>query len=619
SHRELKRRTRALLERLRIDIDPEAEVRTLPVAARQMVEIARALSYESQLLIMDEPTSALGERDADHLFAIIRELKAQGKGILYITHRLEELFEIADELSVLRDGRYVGGGTPATLTREAIVRMMVGRELPPAAPVGEAQRGAVLLAARHLTLERHFRDVSFELHAGEILGIAGLVGSGRTRLAEALFGLTGVSSGRLSIGDREVKVDSPQSAISHGLAFVTEDRKESGCFLTLSVLENLEISVLHGDFVRFGFVRTRAVSEACTAMCALLRVKTPDLHEPIGNLSGGNQQKVLIGRCLLTRPKILILDEPTRGVDVAAKAEIHQLISRLVGEGTAVLLISSELLGWIFVGQSFLLNEQRLVVMILQVSVIGIIAVGVTQVIITGGIDLSSGSVVALTAMVAASLAQSSDAARAVYPSLTDMPVLVPVLAGLAGGAAAGLLNGTLIAWTSIPPFIATLGVMVTARGLAKWYTHGEPVSMLTDRYADIGGGALPVMIFLATALIFHIALRYTRYGKLTYAIGANPQAARVAGIPVTRHLIAVYTIAGTLSGLAGIVTSARAVSGQAGMGTMYELDAIAAAVIGGASLAGGVGRITGTVIGTMILGVVTSGFTFLRIDAYYQ
>ena len=343
SHRELKRRTRALLERLRIDIDPEAEVRTLPVAARQMVEIARALSYESQLLIMDEPTSALGERDADHLFAIIRELKAQGKGILYITHRLEELFEIADELSVLRDGRYVGGGTPATLTREAIVRMMVGRELPPAAPVGEAQRGAVLLAARHLTLERHFRDVSFELHAGEILGIAGLVGSGRTRLAEALFGLTGVSSGRLSIGDREVRVHSPQSAISHGLAFVTEDRKESGCFLTLSVLENLEISVLHGDFVRFGFVRTRAVSEACTAMCALLRVKTPDLHEPIGNLSGGNQQKVLIGRCLLTRPKILILDEPTRGVDVAAKAEIHQLISRLVGEGTAVLLISSEL------------------------------------------------------------------------------------------------------------------------------------------------------------------------------------------------------------------------------------------------------------------------------------
>lgn len=283
------------------------------------------------------------------------------------------------------------------------------------------------------------------------------------------------------------------------------------------------------------------------------------------------------------------------------------------------LALAFELLGWIFVRQSFLLNQQRLIVMILQVSVIGIIAVGVTQVIITGGIDLSSGSVVAVTAMVAASLAQSSDAVRAVYPSLTDLPVLVPVVAGLAVGAAAGLLNGTLVAWTSIPPFIATLGVMVTARGIAKWYTRGQPVSMLTDAYADIGSAAVPVMIFLGTALVFHFALRYTRYGKFTYAIGANPQAARVSGINVARHLIVVYTIAGTLSGLAGIVTSARAVSGQAGMGMMYELDAIAAAVIGGASLSGGIGRITGTVIGTMILGVVTSGFTFLRIDAYYQ
>jgi inositol transport system permease protein len=283
------------------------------------------------------------------------------------------------------------------------------------------------------------------------------------------------------------------------------------------------------------------------------------------------------------------------------------------------LALTFELLGWIFVGQSFLFNAQRLVVMILQVSVIGIIAVGVTQVIISGGIDLSSGSVVALTAMVAASLAQSSDAVRAVYPTLTDLPLVVPLAAGLAVGALAGLLNGTLIAWTSIPPFIATLGVMVSARGIAKWYTRGQPVSMLTDSYADIGGGVAPVVIFLATALVFHVALRYTRYGKFTYAIGANAQAARVSGINVPRHLIVVYTIAGGLSGLAGIVTSARAVSGQSGMGMMYELDAIAAAVIGGASLSGGVGRITGTVIGTLILGVVTSGFTFLRIDAYYQ
>lgn len=281
--------------------------------------------------------------------------------------------------------------------------------------------------------------------------------------------------------------------------------------------------------------------------------------------------------------------------------------------------LAFELLGWIFIGQSFLFNSQRLTVMILQVSVIGIIAVGVTQVIITGGIDLSSGSVVGLTAMVAASLAQQSEFARAVYPSLTGLPVIVPVLAGLAIGAGAGAVNGTLIATTGIPPFIATLGMMVTARGVAKWYTRGQPVSMLTDNYAAIGSGIWPVVIFLAVAALFHIALRYTRYGKFTYAIGANVQAARVSGIDVGAHLIKVYTIAGLLSGLAGIVTSARAISGQAGMGVMYELDAIAATVIGGTSLSGGVGRITGTVIGTIILGVMTSGFTFLRVDAYYQ
>ena len=281
--------------------------------------------------------------------------------------------------------------------------------------------------------------------------------------------------------------------------------------------------------------------------------------------------------------------------------------------------LAFEALGWIFIHQSFLLNPQRLNIMILQVAVIGIIAVGVTQVIITGGIDLSSGSVVGVTAMLAASFAQRSDYARAVYPMLTDMPVILPLLVGLVVGTLAGTINGTLIAVTRIPPFIATLGMMVSARGVAKWYTKGQPISMLTDNYAAIGSGMWPVIIFLVVALIFHIALRYTRYGKFTYAIGDNVQAARVSGIDVGRHLIKVYAIAGLLAGLAGVVASSRAITGQAGMGQMYELDAIAAAVIGGTSLSGGQGRITGTVIGTIILGVMTSGFTFLRVDAYYQ
>jgi len=278
-----------------------------------------------------------------------------------------------------------------------------------------------------------------------------------------------------------------------------------------------------------------------------------------------------------------------------------------------------EILGWIFVGQSFLMNPQRLTIMILQVSVIGIIAVGVTQVIITGGIDLSSGSVVGMTAMIAASFAQASTWPRALYPGLTDLPFFIPIGVGLLIGLAAGYINGQLITRTKIPPFIATLGMMVSARGISKWYTKGQPVSGLTDQFNFIGTGIWPVIVFLVVALIFHIALRYTRYGKFTYAIGANMQAARVSGINIEAHLIKVYAIAGLLAGLAGVVTAARAQTAQAGMGVMYELDAIAAAVIGGTSLTGGVGRITGTVIGTVILGVMTSGFTFLRVDAYYQ
>ena len=278
-----------------------------------------------------------------------------------------------------------------------------------------------------------------------------------------------------------------------------------------------------------------------------------------------------------------------------------------------------EILGWIFIGQSFLMNQQRLTIMILQVSVIGIIAVGVTQVIITGGIDLSSGSVVGLTAMLSASMAQSSTWPRALYPGLTDLPFIIPLAVGILAGMLAGFINGQLIARTKIPPFIATLGMMVTARGISKWSTKGQPISGLTDGFNFIGTGIWPVVVFLLVAIIFHVALRYTRYGKFTYAIGANEQAARVSGINIEAHLIKVYAIAGMLAGLAGVVTAARAQTAQAGMGVMYELDAIAAAVIGGTSLSGGAGRITGTVIGTIILGVMTSGFTFLRVDAYYQ
>ena len=278
-----------------------------------------------------------------------------------------------------------------------------------------------------------------------------------------------------------------------------------------------------------------------------------------------------------------------------------------------------EVLGWFFVGQSFLGSPQRLFLMILQVSVVGLIAVGVTQVIITGGIDLSSGSVVALVAVVAASFAQSEEARRPVFESLLGLPAIVPILVGLAVGSLCGFINGVLISKTKIPPFIATLGMMVSARGMAQFYTEGKPVSMLSESYTFWGSGAMPVVIYLVMALIAHILLTNTRYGKFTYAIGGNEVAAKVSGINVDKALIKIYTFAGFLSGMAGIVLSARVNSGQASMGVQFELDAIASAVIGGTSLSGGIGRIPGAIIGALVLGVVKSGFTFLGVNAYVQ
>ncbi|KIP99619.1 MULTISPECIES: ABC transporter permease [Rhizobium/Agrobacterium group] len=297
---------------------------------------------------------------------------------------------------------------------------------------------------------------------------------------------------------------------------------------------------------------------------------------------------------------------------------------RLPSELTILLVLvgislTFELLGWILQGQSFLGNTQRLSIMILQVSVIGIIAIGVTQVIISDGIDLSSGSIVGATAMISMSLAQVGTYERALYPGLTDLPVVVPVAAGLLVGLICGAINGLLIAYTKIPAFIATLGMMVTARGFAKWYTKGQPISFPTDSFAAIGKGLAPVLIFLAVAAVMHVVLRYTRYGKFTYAIGANSHAARVSGINVERHTVKVYAVAGLLSGLAGIVVASRGLTAQAGMGISYELDAIAMAVIGGVSLSGGRGSVVGTLIGMVIFGVIISGFTFLRLDAYYQ
>ncbi|MDV4156340.1 MULTISPECIES: sugar ABC transporter ATP-binding protein [Rhizobium] len=342
-HGVMHRMTEELFTRLNIAIDPDIEVRFLSVANRQMVEIAKAVSYNSDVLIMDEPTSALTEREVEHLFRIIRDLKAQGIGIVYITHKMNELFEIADEFSVFRDGRYIGTHASTDVTRDDIIRMMVGREITQMFPKEEVPIGEVVLSVKDLCLKGVFNNVSFEVRAGEILGVAGLVGSGRSNVAETLFGVTPASSGSIELYGKPVTISSPTEAIRNRMAFLTEDRKDTGCLLILDILENMQIAVLQDRYVKGGFVQQGAVEATCEDMAKKLRVKTPNLYERVENLSGGNQQKVLIGRWLLTNPRILILDEPTRGIDVGAKAEIHRLVTEMARDGVAVVMISSEM------------------------------------------------------------------------------------------------------------------------------------------------------------------------------------------------------------------------------------------------------------------------------------
>ena len=342
-HASLRRRTQALLDDLGIALDAEARVADLPVANQQMVEIAKAVSLDSAVLIMDEPTSSLTEREVDQLFRIVRRLRENGRAIVYITHKMNEVFTIADEVSVFRDGRHVATDAAAAFTPARLISLMVGRELTQMFPKRTVPIGDVALSVRGLALEGVFDDVSFELRRGEILGVAGLVGAGRTNVAETIYGVTPATSGEIAVDGRVVSIRSPRDAMHHGMALLTEDRKLSGLFMMLSVLENMQIASVGRFSDASGFVRQSSLAALCGDMAASLRIKTPTLAETIENLSGGNQQKVLIARWLMTEPRILILDEPTRGIDVGAKSQIHGLISDLAAKGLAILMISSEL------------------------------------------------------------------------------------------------------------------------------------------------------------------------------------------------------------------------------------------------------------------------------------
>ncbi|MGL4860852.1 MAG: galactose/methyl galactoside ABC transporter ATP-binding protein MglA [Enterobacteriaceae bacterium] len=344
-HQKMYHATKQIFTELEIDIDPRAKVADLSVSQRQMVEIAKAISWDARILIMDEPTSSLTEREVSHLFTIINKLKQRGCSVVYISHKLEEIFQLCDEVTILRDGQWITTQPLAELSMEQIIALMVGRELTQRFPHKDNHPQQTLLEVTGLTALRQpsIRDISFSLRRGEILGIAGLVGAKRTDVVETLFGLREAATGSIKLHGKELHQRHPSQAIANGFALVTEERRATGIYSNLDITFNALIASFAHYQNRFRWLVNKKMAAATRWVIDTMRVKTPTSQTHIADLSGGNQQKVIIGRWLLTQPEILMLDEPTRGIDVGAKFEIYQLIAELAQQGKGIIIISSEM------------------------------------------------------------------------------------------------------------------------------------------------------------------------------------------------------------------------------------------------------------------------------------
>ncbi|MCI5569021.1 MAG: sugar ABC transporter ATP-binding protein [Lachnospiraceae bacterium] len=341
-HKKMKRECIELFKKMGQEVDPDEKMKNLSVAKMQMVEIVKAVSYNSSIVIMDEPTSSLTEKETEDLFDIIKDLKERGTAIIYISHKMDEIFRISDEISVFRDGEFIGSDLVENFDQNRLIKMMVGREITNMFPKTECPIGDVVLKVENLCAGRMVQNVSFEVRKGEILGFAGLVGAGRTETVETVFGIRKKDSGKIIKDGKELDIRSPQDAIENHISLLTEDRRGNGIIGLLSVRENMCVAKLNLKMYGTPLDRKRMKTDT-QEYIEKIKIKTPTMETPIMNLSGGNQQKVLVGRWLLTEPDVLIVDEPTRGIDVGAKAEIHTLLSELAGQGKAIIVISSEM------------------------------------------------------------------------------------------------------------------------------------------------------------------------------------------------------------------------------------------------------------------------------------
>jgi len=691
------------------DIPPDRLVRQLEAGDRQLVAIARALSLDARCLIMDEPTASLGAEEADRLEQVVQRLVAGGVGVVYVSHKLDEVRRLAHRITVLRDGHRITTIPGEGVTERELVQLMVGRDIERTtlAPVPAAAPELLRVDKLSVRDPAHadgyrLRDVSLTVRSGEIVGLAGLVGAGRTDFLLALVGgLDRDVSGRIRLDGRVYVPATPAQARDAGLMLLPEERKADGIFPRLGVQPNITMSSL-GKVSRLGWIdRTKEGNEATRLMRGTgVRAASPSV--PIQTLSGGNQQKALLARCLFASPRVLLLDEPTRGIDLAAKAEIYRELQSLAAQGYGIVLCSSEmseiltqchrivvfregrvaaefdrddateesvlaaaaggtqeteaapggdtaagapppagrwwrrvsryagLFGLALVlalavvfspirgGRLVFLDLGNLTDILRQVAEKGILAVGMTAVVIAGGIDLSVGSVLAFGATLSATLLMGGFG-------------LAPTVLLVVGASALwGLINGVVIARWRLPAFIATLATMSAARGAARYLSGGTAIPLgfgpggAPESVRSIAGPIVPyvpapALIFVLSVLAMHLYLARTRSGRYLYAIGDNERAARLSGVRVAWHTASVYVICATLAGIAGLVHCAQLEQGNPNDGVAYELDAIAAVVVGGTNLSGGTGTVGGTLVGVLIIGIINNAMGLNNVDANLQ
>ncbi|MBX3180400.1 MAG: ATP-binding cassette domain-containing protein [Candidatus Hydrogenedentes bacterium] len=658
----------------------------LTVARRTMAEIAAAVATNPRVLFLDEPTASLTVKEIENLFAQIRRLRDAGVGIVYVSHRLEEILEVCDRVTIMRDGATIETKPVSELTMDHIVATMVGRELETvhakrAVPIGEVRAKFTGLTAR----DGSFRDITFDVRAGEIVGLYGFVGAGRSEFAQAVFGIRQAASGAIEIDGKPLRIRSPRHAVAQGLAYLPEDRLVQAVFREHALRTNASITLLPrlsaGTFVRRG----RELDLADRVMREM-NVRASSMEQPIGTLSGGNQQKVIFGRWAATNPNVLILDEPTRGVDVGAKAEIHKLICDLAEKGAAIILISSELPEVMAMSDRVItlsegrvtgefdpkkdgekaiaaaavprsaekpvavqtpfrrglaralqMRELGLIVFILllggymtvttpasfanpsnmldilkNAAIPAIMAQGAMLIICAGGIDISVGSMMGLVGAIAALAVQAG------------VPAPVCLAIAMAAGVALSLLNGGMSLAARIHPIIVTLAGLSIYRGVMRIVTDGKEIMNLPAGYRALADGnwlGVPKICYyvIVISIAAHILLRYTLLGRQVLALGNSASAARLIGLSKTRLTLFVFACSGALVGLSAVLNAAYYGKVQANTGVGLELQAIAAAVIGGTNILGGRGSALGTLLGAILVSLLYNSLVLLEASAYWQ